>query len=78
MHFREKEDNTAAAVTIVTSSTYYSTSAPKAELLIKMKDMQEQEEQEEDSEDELDIDLANKKVHFPSSRRFFNIVGTVN
>ncbi|XP_039983892.1 protein Shroom2 isoform X2 [Xiphias gladius] len=55
---REKEDSMAAAVTMVTSSTYYSTSAPKAELLIKMKDMQEQEE---DSEDELDIDLANKK-----------------
>lgn len=51
----------AAAVTMVTSSTYYSTSAPKAELLIKMKDMQEQDE-EEDSEDELDIDLNNKKV----------------
>ncbi|XP_041861518.1 protein Shroom2 isoform X2 [Melanotaenia boesemani] len=57
---REKEDSMAAAVTMVTSSTYYSTSAPKAELLIKMKDMQEQNE-EEDSEDELDIDLANKK-----------------
>ncbi|KAM4548365.1 protein Shroom2 isoform 2-T2 [Odontesthes bonariensis] len=56
---REKEDSMAAAVTMVTSSTYYSTSAPKAELLIKMKDMQEYEE--EDSEDELDIDLANKK-----------------
>ncbi|XP_026160651.1 protein Shroom2 isoform X2 [Mastacembelus armatus] len=55
---REKEDSMAAAVTMVTSSTYYSTSAPKAELLIKMKDMQEQEE---DSEDELDTDLANKK-----------------
>lgn len=53
----------AVAVTMVTSSTYYSTSAPKAELLIKMKDMQEQNE-EEDSEDELDIDLANKKVRF--------------
>ncbi|XP_069560237.1 LOW QUALITY PROTEIN: protein Shroom2 [Brachyistius frenatus] len=60
---RETEDSMAAAVTMVTSSTYYSTSAPKAELLIKMKDMQEQqqEEEEEDSEDELDIDLANKK-----------------
>ncbi|XP_029356799.1 protein Shroom2 isoform X2 [Echeneis naucrates] len=55
----EKEGNMAAAVTMVTSSTYYSTSAPKAELLIKMKDMQEQKE--DDSEDELDIDLANKK-----------------
>lgn len=49
-----------ATVTMVTSSTYYSTSAPKAELLIKMKDMQEHE----DSEDELDIDLANKKVPY--------------
>lgn len=45
---------------MVTSSAYYSTSAPKAELLIKMKGMQDQEE--EDSEDELDNDLANKKV----------------
>lgn len=61
--FRETEDSMAAAVTMVTSSTYYSTSAPKAELLIKMKDMQEQEQEEDDSEDELDIDLANKKVH---------------
>lgn len=50
----------AAATSMVTSSAYYSTSAPKAELLIKMKGMQEQEE--EDSEDELDNDLANKKV----------------
>lgn len=49
---------------MVTNSTYYSTSAPKAELLIKMKDMQEEEEEEENSEDELDIDLANKKVCF--------------
>lgn len=68
VHSREKEDCTAAAVTMVTNSTYYSTSAPKAELLIKMKDMQEEEEEEEveNSEDELDIDLANKKVHlFP-------------
>ncbi|KAF7205023.1 protein Shroom2 isoform X3 [Nothobranchius furzeri] len=57
---REKEDSVAATVSMVTSSTYYSISAPKAELLIKMKDMQEQIE-EEDSEEELDIDLANKK-----------------
>lgn len=64
MYFREKEDCTPAAVTMVTNSTYYSTSAPKAELLIKMKDMQEEEEEEENSEDELDIDLANKKVRF--------------
>lgn len=50
----------AVAVAMMTSSTYYSTSAPKAELLIKMKDMQDQNE--DDSEDELDMDLANKKV----------------
>lgn len=56
----------AAAVTMMTSSTYYSTSAPKAELLNKMKDMPEEED---DSEDELDIDLANKKVE-PSPRTF--------
>ncbi|KAJ0065228.1 hypothetical protein NL108_006557, partial [Boleophthalmus pectinirostris] len=54
---REKEDN-MPAVTMVTSATYYSTSAPKAELLIKMKDMPEEEV---DSEEELDLDLANKK-----------------
>lgn len=59
----------AAAVNMITSSTYYSTSAPKAELLIKMKDMQEQEE-EEDSEDELDINLANKKVRSAKPFKF--------
>lgn len=51
----------SAAASLVPSSSYYSTSAPKAELLIKMKDMQEQLE-EQDSEDELDVDLASKKV----------------
>lgn len=67
----------AAAVTMVTSSTYYSTSAPKAELLIKMKDMQEQQEEEEESEDELDIDLANKKVPH-TYQIILNIVGSVH
>nr|XP_023656700.1 protein Shroom2 isoform X1 [Paramormyrops kingsleyae] len=57
---RQDEDSLVAAVPMVTSSSYYSTSAPKAELLIKMKDMQEEIE-EQDSEDELDVDLANKK-----------------
>lgn len=55
-----------SAISLTTNSTYYSTSAPKAELLIKMKDMQEQQQQqqqsEEDSEDELDHDLSEKKV----------------
>ncbi|XP_057696742.1 protein Shroom2 isoform X4 [Corythoichthys intestinalis] len=64
---REKQDNMAAAVAMVTSSTYYSTSAPKAELLIKMKDMQEQNEDYGDSEDELDLDLANKKQELMDS-----------
>ena len=73
MYFRKpEEDSLAPSVSVVTSSAYYSTSAPMAELLIKMKSMQEgqqqqQEEEEEleeehDSEEELDIDLANKKV----------------
>ncbi|XP_031680279.1 protein Shroom2 isoform X2 [Oncorhynchus kisutch] len=57
---REEGGMSAATGALVTSSTYYSTSAPKAEMLNKMKDMQE-EELEEDSEDELDIDLASKK-----------------
>lgn len=55
------EDNLASSVSLMSSSSYYSTSAPKAELLIKMKDMQEHME-EQDSEDELDYDLSNKKV----------------
>lgn len=61
---REEEDlSVSAAASLVPSSSYYNTSAPKAELLIKMKDMQEQLE-EQDSEDELDVDLASKKVKF--------------
>uniref|UniRef100_A0A672ILS7 Shroom family member 2 n=1 Tax=Salarias fasciatus TaxID=181472 RepID=A0A672ILS7_SALFA len=59
---REEDDvSLSAASSLVPSSSYYNTSAPKAELLIKMKDMQEQLE-EQDSEDELDVDLASKKV----------------
>ncbi|KAM6316828.1 protein Shroom2 isoform 2-T2 [Aegotheles albertisi] len=61
----KKEDQSAlSAISLTTNSTYYSTSAPKAELLIKMKDMQEQQQQqqsEDDSEDELDHDLSEKK-----------------
>lgn len=52
----------AAAISLTTSSTYYSTSAPKAELLIKMKDMQEQQPIEESPEEELDHHLFEKKV----------------
>ncbi|KAJ4920440.1 hypothetical protein JOQ06_013940 [Pogonophryne albipinna] len=62
----------AASVSMVTSSSYYSTSAPKAELLIMMKDMREEEEEEGeeeelDSEEELDIDLAFKKQQLMQS-----------
>ncbi|XP_017290058.1 protein Shroom2 isoform X2 [Kryptolebias marmoratus] len=64
---REEEDlSSSAAASLVPSSSYYNTSAPKAELLIKMKDMQEQLE-EQDSEDELDVDLASKKQELISS-----------
>ncbi|XP_071286664.1 protein Shroom2 isoform X3 [Agelaius tricolor] len=61
---KKEEQSAPSAISLTTNSTYYSTSAPKAELLIKMKDMQEQQQQqqsEEDSEDELDHDLSEKK-----------------
>ncbi|KAA0712897.1 Protein Shroom2 [Triplophysa tibetana] len=56
-----KEDETLVAATaLVTNSTYYSTSVPKAELLIKMKDMQEQSvEHVSEDEDELEEDNEN-------------------
>ncbi|XP_072291335.1 protein Shroom2-like [Eucyclogobius newberryi] len=62
-HDRGEEDSASlsAVACLVPSSSYYSTSAPKAELLIKMKDMRQELELEQDSEDELDTDLANKK-----------------
>uniref|UniRef100_A0A3Q3N1P0 ASD2 domain-containing protein n=1 Tax=Mastacembelus armatus TaxID=205130 RepID=A0A3Q3N1P0_9TELE len=63
---REEDVSGSAAASLVPSSSYYNTSAPKAELLIKMKDMQEQLE-EQDSEDELDVDLAFKKNELISS-----------
>lgn len=62
---RKEEDSMAAVAALVTSSAYYSTSAPKAELLIKMKDMQEQSvelDSEEELEEDNDGDLASKKV----------------
>ncbi|KAG7262309.1 hypothetical protein CRUP_002238 [Coryphaenoides rupestris] len=49
----DRSEAAAGSGSLVPSSSYYSTSAPKAELLIKMKDMQEEHE-EEDSEEELD------------------------
>uniref|UniRef100_A0A8D1NGF4 Shroom family member 2 n=1 Tax=Sus scrofa TaxID=9823 RepID=A0A8D1NGF4_PIG len=59
---RKEEPSVPAAVSLATNSTYYRTSAPKAELLIKMKDLQEQQEPEEDSGSDLDHDLSVKKV----------------
>ncbi|XP_077573086.1 protein Shroom2 [Stigmatopora nigra] len=68
---REKQDGVveAVGVAMVASSAYYSTSAPKAELLIKMKDLQEQNHDDDDgdSEDELDLDLADKKQELMES-----------
>ncbi|XP_032888676.1 protein Shroom2 isoform X2 [Amblyraja radiata] len=57
----EREETIPIGVSLTTSSIYYSTSAPKAELLNKMKDMQQQMEEVEDSEDELNNDLTEKK-----------------
>ncbi|XP_053728216.1 protein Shroom2-like isoform X2 [Synchiropus splendidus] len=55
---RGEEDGSLATPvsSLVPSSSYYNTSAPKAELLIKMKDMQVEEQEEQD------IDLADKKL----------------
>ncbi|XP_020140776.2 protein Shroom2 isoform X3 [Microcebus murinus] len=58
---QKEEPRAPAAVSLATNSTYYSTSAPKAELLIKMKDLQEQQEPEEDSGSDVDHDLSVKK-----------------
>ncbi|XP_037367606.1 protein Shroom2 [Talpa occidentalis] len=58
---KKEEPSTPVAMPLATSSAYYSTSAPKAELLIKMKDLQEQQEPEEDSGSDLDHDLSVKK-----------------
>uniref|UniRef100_A0A096MF15 Shroom family member 2 n=1 Tax=Poecilia formosa TaxID=48698 RepID=A0A096MF15_POEFO len=63
---RREEEDVSISASLVPSSSYYNTSAPKAELLIKMKDMQEQLD-EQDSEDELDGDLASKKQELMSS-----------
>ncbi|KAI4529066.1 hypothetical protein MG293_020880 [Ovis ammon polii] len=59
---RREETSLLAATPLATTSAYYSTSAPKAELLIKMKDLQEQQEPEEDSGSDLDHDLSVKKL----------------
>ncbi|KAF7703268.1 protein Shroom2 isoform X1 [Silurus meridionalis] len=57
---QKADDKMAPSASLVTNSSYYSTSAPKAELLIRMRDMQEQMK-EQGSEDELEYDLSSKK-----------------
>ncbi|XP_076774771.1 protein Shroom2 isoform X2 [Arvicanthis niloticus] len=55
---KKQDPGVPGVVSLATNSTYYSTSAPKAELLIKMKDLQEPEEY---SAGDLDHDLSIKK-----------------
>lgn len=55
---KKQDPGMPGVVSLATNSTYYSTSAPKAELLIKMKDLQEPEEY---SAGDLDHDLSIKK-----------------
>ncbi|XP_043848606.1 protein Shroom2 isoform X2 [Dromiciops gliroides] len=75
---KKEEQSAPSAISLTTNSTYYSTSAPKAELLIKMKDMQEQQQQQqqiaEDSEDELDHDLSEKKELIDSISRKLKVL----
>ncbi|XP_004401204.1 PREDICTED: protein Shroom2 [Odobenus rosmarus divergens] len=61
MEEKREELAVPVAVSLATNSTYYSTSAPKAELLIKMKDLQQQQDPEDDSGSDLDHDLSVKK-----------------
>lgn len=71
---RKEELSTLAATSLATNSAYYSTSAPKAELLIKMKDLREQQEPEEDSEGDLDHDLSVKKELIESLGRKLKVL----
>ncbi|XP_012585690.1 PREDICTED: protein Shroom2 [Condylura cristata] len=63
---KKEESSLPAATPLATSSAYYSTSAPKAELLIKMKDLQEQQP-EQDSGSDSDHDLSGKKQELVDS-----------
>ncbi|PIN99414.1 hypothetical protein AB205_0166340 [Aquarana catesbeiana] len=65
---KKEDQNLAAAISLTTSSSYYSTSAPKAEL-IKMKDMREQQPIES-SEEELGHNLYEKKQELIDSIRY--------
>ncbi|XP_053772845.1 protein Shroom2 isoform X2 [Desmodus rotundus] len=71
---KREEPSVPAAAFLATNSAYYSTSAPKAELLIKMKDLQEQQEPEEDSGSDLDHDLSVKKELIDSISRKLQVL----
>ncbi|XP_059535064.1 protein Shroom2 isoform X2 [Myotis daubentonii] len=71
---KREEPSVPSAVSLATNSAYYSTSAPKAELLIKMKDLQEQQEPEEDSGSDLDHDLSVKKELIDSIGRKLQVL----
>ncbi|KAM5290056.1 protein Shroom2 isoform 2-T2 [Glossophaga mutica] len=71
---KREEPSVPAAAFLATNSTYYSTSAPKAELLIKMKDLQGQQEPEEDSGSDLDHDLSVKKELIDSISRKLQVL----
>ncbi|XP_058391399.1 protein Shroom2 isoform X3 [Diceros bicornis minor] len=71
---KKEEPSVPAAVTLATNSAYYSTSAPKAELLIKMKELQDQQESEESSGSDLDHDLSVKKELIESISRKLQVL----
>ncbi|KAM6151799.1 protein Shroom2 isoform 2-T2 [Rhynchocyon petersi] len=71
---KKEEPPVTTAMALTTNSTYYSTSAPKAELLIKMKDLQEQQQADEDSGSDLDHDLSVKKELIDSISRKLQVL----
>ncbi|XP_035948570.2 protein Shroom2 isoform X2 [Halichoerus grypus] len=71
---KREEPAVPVAMSLATNSTYYSTSAPKAELLIKMKDLQQQQDPEDDSGSDLDHDLSVKKELIESISRKLQVL----
>ncbi|XP_027970796.1 protein Shroom2 isoform X2 [Eumetopias jubatus] len=74
MEEKREEPAVPVAASLATNSTYYSTSAPKAELLIKMKDLQQQQDPEDDSGSDLDHDLSVKKELIESISRKLQVL----
>ncbi|KAM8752560.1 protein Shroom2 isoform 2-T2 [Rhynchonycteris naso] len=76
---KREEPRVPVAVSLATNSAYYSTSAPKAELLIKMKGLQQQQQQqqqgpEEDPASDQDHDLSVKKELIDSISRKLQVL----